>query len=261
MKNCTELQSYLKTFSLVKECDVIRNGALRIATPFQYPNGSSIDLFMKEVNPASDGWILSDQGQTVAYLLDLHINLSATKKRKSIIADICKSLGTEFNDGQFEIKIAKKDMNDLANRIVLLSQACIRVSDISFTQRLRTTTVFREDMEEFFDAIDLPFESTIPLVGQFNIPVEIDFRVKGKQTTSLIKTLSTGNGTAAHTLSNEILRCWYDLQGLRNQTQFITIFDTTNNVFRDEDLQRLGTLSSVMGFPADQGSIRATLSA
>lgn len=258
MKSCNELQNALQNFSLVRSCDKIRNGALRIATPFQYQNGSYIDLFFKETD---NGWILSDQGQTIAYLLDLHVKLWSTKKRKQITEDICKSLGVQFDDGQFLMKIAKKDFLNLGTHIVLLAQACIRASDIAFTQRLRTTTVFREDVEEFFDTIDLPYESSVPIVGSLNTPIEIDFRVKGKRTVSLIKTLSTGNSSAARGLSNEVLRCWYDLQALRNQNQLITIYDTTNNVFKDDDLQRLGTLSTVMGFPSEQNSIRDMLSA
>jgi hypothetical protein len=260
--NCISLLPIVQKFSLIRHCDVIKNGSLRMETPFKYPNGSSIDLFLHEESQSpTKGWLLSDLGQTTAYLLDLHVKPWATKKRKQTLLDICTSLEVQHSNGSLQIRVPEKDLSNLPNLMVLLAQACIRISDLAMTQRFRTASVFKEDMEEFFAGIDLPYETGVPLLGQYNTPVEIDFRVKGKITTSLVRTLSTGNSNAAHGLSNEIFRCWYDLSNYRAQNQLITIYDTNNDVFREDDLKRLASLSSVVGFPAEQDLLRTSLGA
>ena len=257
---CKNLLPIVQKFSLIRTCDVIKNGSLRMETPFKYPNGSSIDLFLREESQdAFKGWLLSDLGQTTAYLLDLHVKPWATKKRKQTLLDICNSLGVQSSNGDFQIRVPENELNNLPNFMVLLAQACIRTSDLALTQRFRAASVFKEDMEEFFSGVDLPYETGITLPGQFNNPVEIDFRVKGKKTISLVKTLSTGNANAAHGLSNEVFRCWFDLSSYRAQQQLVTVYDTNNDIFREDDLKRLGTLSSLVGFPAEQDQLRATL--
>lgn len=257
---CESLLPIIQKFSLSRSCDIIKNGSLRIETPFKYPNGSSIDLFLREESQdLFKGWNLSDFGQTTAYLLDLHLKPWATKKRKQTVLDICNSLGVQASNGDFQIRIPETDLNNLPNFMVLLAQACIRVSDLAFSQRFRAASVFKEEIEEFFEAIDLPYEAGITLPGQFNAPVEVDYRVRGKKTVSLVKTLSTGNANAAHGLSNEVFRCWFDLSNYRAQHQLITVYDTNNDVFREDDLKRLATLSSLVGFPAEQDQLRVAL--
>ena len=82
--NCASIQELIKNFSLVKECDVIDNGMTRLATPFQYPEGSNIDIFLSNTNTLFPELILTDLGQTTAYLLNLHLKHWTTKKRKQI---------------------------------------------------------------------------------------------------------------------------------------------------------------------------------
>lgn len=45
--DCSKLQSILHSVSLVQDCDVVRSGALRMATPFVCPDGSSVDIFLE----------------------------------------------------------------------------------------------------------------------------------------------------------------------------------------------------------------------
>lgn len=118
-----------------------------------------------------------------------------------------------------------------------------------------------DEFEEFLAQIELDYDGPLSLTGPFDNQVEVDFRVRGRHVVSLIQTLSTANSNAAHGLSNEVFRKWYDLKASQVDHQLLTIYDTTDDVFRRDDLNRLGTLSTVLGFPADQESIRTALAA
>ena len=130
--DCEKIREYIRTFSLVKECDVIKNGDLRMATPFCYPNGSYIDLFLTKTNDLFDKYVLSDLGQTTDYVADMQFNMWTTKKRRTRIDDICESLGVTQSDGQFRIYLTDEDFRQIYNPIVRVSQACIRVADLVF---------------------------------------------------------------------------------------------------------------------------------
>jgi hypothetical protein len=259
--DCAQLGKIVQSFSLVRECDKIRNGMLRISTPFQYPDGSQVDVFLGSEEPLfPDKLVLTDLGQTTAYLLDLQVKPWATAKRKQIISDICSRLDVELRGGALTVSLVNAP-TEIPQAIVRLAQACIRIPDVAFTQRFRTASVLNEEFEEFLAQMELDYDGPVRLAGAFENEVEVEFQVRGRHVVSLIQTLSTANSNAAHGLSNEVFRKWYDLKAYTGANQFVTIYDTTNDVFRADDLNRLSTLSTVLGFPAEQQSIRMALAA
>ncbi len=259
--DCDHILQAAKTFPLVLSCAVIRNGMLRLETPFHYPNGASIDVFVGTLENLFTPIIVTDFGQTTAYLLDMQIKHWQTARRRQIVADICRTLQVEQDGGQFVVRLAQHQLPELSAAIVRLAEACIRVADLSFTQRLRSPVMFRDEMEEFVDAAGVAYETGVTLPGQFGKPVPVDYRVRGRTVVSLVQTLSTANTAAAHGLANEVFRRWYDLSPHRVDNQFLTIYDSTNDVFRSDDLDRLGSLSTVFAFPAQSDAVREALAA
>lgn len=257
--DCTKLRNLVSGFSLISDCDIVGDHSVRMATPFQYPDGSLIDLFAKPTGELFDEVELSDKGQTTAYLLDLHVKLWTTKKRKQMVSDICHSLGVKQDGGQFLMRVPEARLAELPMEMVRLAQACIRVTDIAFTQRFRSPVEFQEEFEEFVDSLDRPYEASVKLEGQFGKQVEFDFLVHGEKANSLVQTLSTSNQYAAHGLTNEVFRRWYDIAHQRALFQCVTIYDTNNNVFRDDDLARMATVSEVIGFPAEHDRLKLAL--
>jgi len=259
--NCENLREFVRGFSLVHSCDVVGNGMLRIATPFKYPNGSQIDLFLKRTAPLFPSYVLTDYGQTADYLMDMQVKLWATKKRRLLLDDICSSLDVEHHAGQLEIPLEVDTLPDLSHAIVRLAQACIRVADLAFTQRLQLAGTFQEEVEEYIASTNLLYEPEITLIGTYGKEVKVDFLVHGKKVTSLIQTLSTPSPASAHVASLEVFRRWYDLAPHRTTNQFITLYDTTNRVFRDDDLSRLHDLSVVLGFPDQEEQFKEAIAA
>jgi len=243
---------------LVQAHDRVRDGSFRLATPFRYPDGSHIDVFLKRKNDLFEGFELSDKGQTMACLLDLHVRPWTSRKRKQTLADICATLGVEQEGGVFRISLTKESMKDLPDAILRLGQACIRVADLAYTQRLRTPSALAEDFEEFVVGLDRPYQTAVKVPGQFGKDVEFDFLIQGHRMRSLVQILSTANRFAAHNLSVETFARWSEITPVRWQYQCLSVYDTTNDVFREEDLKRLEVVSEILGFPA--GSDRLHLS-
>jgi hypothetical protein len=251
----------ITTTSLIKAQDIVRDGSLRLATPFCYPDGSSIDVFFKSNGELLEAFELSDKGQTMAYLLDLHVKPWTSQKRKQTLADICNTLGVEQDGGAFRILLQKEELKDLPDAIIRLAQVCIRVADMAYTQRLRTPAAFTEDFEEFLVGLDRPYQTGILIPGQYGKDVEFNFCVEGHRTKSLVQILSTANRFAAHNLSVEAFARWSDIAPMRSQYQCLSVYDTTNDVFREEDLKRLGGVSEIVGFPAESERLNLSLAA
>jgi hypothetical protein len=255
------IEDFITNTCLVQAHDTVRDGSFRLATPFRYPDGSHIDVFLKSNADLFEGFELSDKGQTMAYLLDLHVKPWTSQKRKQTLADICDTLGVEQSGGAFRISLKKEQMKDLPDAIIRLGQVCIRVADLAYTQRLRSPTALTEDFEEYLVGIDRPYKTGVMVPGQFGKDVEFNFLVQGQRTSSLVQILSTPNRFAAHNLSVEAFARWSDIAPERPKFQCLSVFDTTNDVFREEDLKRLESVSEVVGFPAESDRLNLSLAA
>jgi hypothetical protein len=258
MIDCNEVITAARSFSMVEDCDQLKSGILRLATQFEYPDGSQIDVFLKPGDLISE-FFLTDLGQTTTNLLDLQIRAWATKKRKQIVSDVCESLKVENRGGELTVRMT--DINALPDGIVRLAQACIRVSDLMYTQRLLTPVALRDDVEEFLAASDFSYEPSFEIPGPYGKPVSVDFRVDGPHQNSLILTIGTANAASAHPIANEVFKKWYDLSKVAKNSQFISLFDSRNNVVRDEDVARLGDVSTVLAFPEQQDEFKQALAA
>jgi len=248
---------------LVTDWDQVRDGSIRLATPFQYPNGSQIDLFLK-ANGNGNGSgdvLLSDKGQTMAYLLDLHVKPWTSQKRKQTLADICSTLGVEQDGGAFFIRLKQEKIKEVPDAMLRLAQTCIRVADIAYTQRLRAPATLTEDFEEFIVGLDRPYKPGVKIPGQFGTEVEFNFLVEGQRMRSLVQILSTANQSAAHILSVDAFARWSDIAPVRHQYQCLSVYDTSNDVFREDDLKRLQVVSDIVGFPAESERLNLSLAA
>src|SRR3954462_5434389 len=96
--DCTTLERMAHHISLVQECDVVRSGALRLSTPFVYPNGSNVDVFFQEEQSLFERYVLSDYGMTTIYLDNAQVKVDSTDRRRQILTDICAELGVDFRD-------------------------------------------------------------------------------------------------------------------------------------------------------------------
>jgi hypothetical protein len=264
MLDCASFNEIASRISVVRSCQALANGILRVTTTFQYPDGSYVDLFFRE---RSDNFlnslVLTDMGETTAYLLELNIRPWKTAKRKQIISRICHTLGVEQSGAELLINVAQyeRTAEQIGPAIIRLAQACLRVSDISLTYSLRSVSAFREEVEEFLDGLGYRYETDVKIPGQLGKDVVIDFSVEGPNRISLVHTMSAANSIVARHVADDVFTRWYDIRHVRSGRNCVTVYDGSTNAFAETDIQRIGDFSTSLAFPDEQESIAAMLKA
>lgn len=268
--DCSALKTIAHSTSLVSECDVVRNGALRLSTPFQYPNGEYIDLFLQR-SGLFDMYTLSDFGQTSLYLKDAQAKLDAIRKT-SLVEDICGQFRVHFTDEGLSVDLGFEPPTDLSDPILRLVQACMRVAEFASHVKSRTSNPFRDDIQGFLADSRLPHIPDVLVPTSWtDKPVKIDFQVTGIHAISYLLTLSASNQQTAHVTANEIFRKWYDLKkddgtvrqplvAARSDYQFVTVYNSKSAV-RSEDLRRISEYSKTVAYPKEKAELLSVLKA
>ncbi len=177
------------------------------------------------------------------------------------LQDAISLYGVELVGGALDKRIDDTQAS-LREGVVLLGQACVRMSDLLFTKRSPLQSVFADEVEEFLADAELDCETSTAIAGQFG-PVSADFLVRGRTTTSAVMTLFSRMPTAAHPAANEVFRKVHDLYAAGRPEQRVTLLDDTvdvSRVYRDEDLRRIEAYSAILPF-SDRGTDRALLAA
>jgi hypothetical protein len=229
-----------------------------LQTALQYPDGSFIDVFIRNDGqiPLDHRIVLSDLGQTTAWLLDLRLKPWLSEKRRRFVADTLAVYGATLEGGALEIKVMPGEA--LGPAVLRLAQACLRMADLMFTQRSSLETAFKDRVEEFFSMRELPFEQDVEIFGRRGRPVRVDYRVHVGHG-SLVLVLGSANPSSAHTIANEIFTRWYDLNSPQVPAQKITLFDDSASI-REPDLDRLRELSAVIAL-SEEDRLEETLRA
>jgi hypothetical protein len=271
--SCGALKEAVADFSLIYECAPLEDGTLRVATPFHYPNGSLVDVFLMADVPLPEetagppglkslirGCFLSDFGQTMTYLMDLGVMPSDTKRLGRIVRDICERAGVEYRRGELCIWIDNRDMGAIGNQVARLVQACVRVADLSFFKRYSTPPSFNAEVKTFLG----PNRTEGPpyaVTGRWGREVKVDFLFHGESNKqSLVKTISTGgSGLNVHPYLTEAFSRWYDLETLFERDRLITLIDDRERINRNDDLDRLKEVSAVFSYPRQSEQIKEFL--
>jgi len=170
--NCqTLLDTIRKELPLIYTCEEVASHRLRLNTPFLYPNGDYIDFYLEET-PA--GLYLTDLGETLGYLSDHGISFRHSPKRQKTLDDILLTHGVEQFQGELRLRLDTMP-RDLAWAITRLGQAAIQLADLAYTMRLGTLATFREEVEEFWIAANIPYEANYRVVGGSGEVHTVDF--------------------------------------------------------------------------------------
>lgn len=267
--DCDAFGGLLAGFTLRKSCDVVGKSTLRIATPFMYPDGSYIDLFLEQSvqlhkgdGPLFSGYLLSDLGETAAYLHSRKVIIKDSYRL--IVKSICKRLNVEFENRQLQIKLDPDVIDQTADAMMRLGQACVRVSDLAYLKRQSSRSEFAGKVGASIRQMGLQPERGKFLPGDNGRDVYFDFLVKGPAKTSLLKTVSAATKDGAHAQFNEVLSRWVDLQSYRSKGthKLLTVIQDKKWAYREDDLKRIGRFSDeIIAFPSDKERLRKAITA
>jgi hypothetical protein len=244
---CTAIRSGLGP---MYECSV--NGEyVRVRTPFLYPDGDFIDLFLKRANQG--GMTVSDLGETVRWLNSNTLSAKRSPKQAGLISDISQTHGVEFFRGM--LKARSNEPCTLADAVTRVGQAALRISDLIFTSRLRSVESVTDEVTDFLQELNLPFERNKKLIGRSGKSWKIDFQVSAPLRSSLISVLSSGSRSAAQQISKSVVATWYDLSQYRVSPEpltFISLIDDSADVWSDEDFNLVESISDVARWSAPE---------
>lgn len=227
---CESLRSSL---SALFECSVAPQGAVRIRTPFMYPDGDMVDVFVEERGAS---YLMTDYGEAMGWLHLQSPSENLTPKQRRMAADVCLTLGVELDRGQLVLRNVRASA--VSEAVHSLGQAVVRVCDIWFTVQTRAVETIGDQVDEWLRERSFDFDKNKQHSGESGRVWTVDYEVSSDHRTSLVFLLSTGTQAWARRLSERVVAACTDLSSLpRHQpnTGFVSLFDDTSSVWRDED--------------------------
>jgi hypothetical protein len=217
---------------------------LRVRTPFWYPDGGIVDVFLKQ---NGDTFTLSDLGESSGWLRLQTLSGKRSPKQQHLIQDVCLTLGVEFYKGQLMMRC--NDITKLPDAIHKLGQAIVRISDIWFTTRTRTIESASDEVADFLQERTISFDRSVKLAGRSGREWTIDFQTRTATRSTLVNVLATGSRAAAYRITEHVVAEWHDLQSLKvgpQNVRFVSLFDDTNDVWEEEEFKLVESLSDVL---------------
>lgn len=217
--------------------------AVRIRTPFLYPDGDVIDLYCHAQGSIVN---VTDLGETTRWLRMQTPSQKRSTKQTALIEDTCMNHGVEFYRGMLQARTTAGD--DLAATLLRVAQAALRVADIWFTFRARSVESVNDEVAEYLTAKEFSYERGKRLVGRSGKVWTVDFHVRGTKASSLVCVLGTGSRSAARAVVEHVVATWYDISHLvvgPEALRCISLFDDTADVWNPEDFRLVENLSSV----------------
>lgn len=216
----------------------------RIRTPYLYPDGDIIDLFLSQTG--NDSSTLTDLGETLGWLRTQTVSERKTDRQRRLIEDVCLTHGVELYRGMLMVRV--KDFDEMSEAISRLSQTALRVSDLWFTFRNQAAASINDEVEEFLAAQEIQFERGERLVGRSGRTWRVDFHTRTSEKSALVNVLSTGSRPSARRMAEHTLATWHDLSNLQigpESLRFISLFDDELDVWAPEDFGLIEDVSEV----------------
>lgn len=174
------------------------------------------------------------------------VALRRSPKQKRLIDDVCLNHGVEFFKGMLILRLGPGER--LADAVIRLGQACLRVSDVWFTMRTRAVETVTEEIADFLEEKNIPYERRTKLSGRSGHVWEVDFHTRTPEQSALVYVLSTGSRATGRKLAERVVAAWHDLNHLKlgpQRLKLISLFDDTLDIWQDEDFRLLESLSTI----------------
>ena len=238
---CTAMREGM---SSLYQCSPSKEGKVRIATPFLYPDGDIVEVF---IVPTTDGFVVTDYGESLGWLrMQSSRQGKLSPKQQSLLDDVCLTLGVEFDHGQLSLRCDRID--EIPKVVQRLGQAAVRVSDLWFTFRTRAVEALPDEVGDWLSEQKFSFERGVQHSGRSGREWKIDFEVSAAAQTALVFLLSTGSRAASRSIAEHVLAGCVDLHHLTTAEpacSFIALFDDTADVWREEEFRLVETHSSI----------------
>ena len=212
-----------------------RGDHVRLRTPYLYPDGDGIDLFVR-VGQGGRG-VVTDLGETVRWLRMQAVGQRRTTKQREILRDVTLTHGVEFHNGILSVRF--DDTAGITAAVTRIGEACIRVADLWYLFRTRAVESLSDEVADYLTENRILYDRGEVLIGRSQSSWQVDFRAGGARS-SLVFVLSTGSRSVAKTRAEHVLAAWVDLQHMKvgpGAVQFLSLVDDTLDVWTPETLR------------------------
>jgi hypothetical protein len=227
---------------LLFECSDAPRQGIRVRTPFLYPDGGVIDVFVLERGAHIE---VTDFGEALGWLRMQSVRGQLSPKQKRLVEDVCLTLGVELFRGQL---VRRVEGGEVPAAVRHVAQAALRVADLWFTLRTRAVDSVADEVSDWLTEKEIPFERSVSHVGRSGRTWRVDYQTHLPQRTSLVFLLATGSRAAARRVTEHVVAGLYDLSHLKlvqPQLYFVSLFDDTEDVWQEEDFRLVQDLSMV----------------
>ncbi|MGH8259306.1 MAG: DUF1828 domain-containing protein, partial [Steroidobacteraceae bacterium] len=183
-------------------------------TPFWYPDGGVVDLFVKT---AAEHFLVTDLGEGLGWLKLQSLSGKRSPKQQRLLQDVCLTLGVQLYKGQLVIQ--GTDSAGLATAITRLGQAVVRVTDLWFTTRTRSIESVTDEVDDYLQEQHIEHDRAVKLAGRSGRAWTIDFQTRTQAGGALICVLASGSRPGARRVTEHAVAGWHDLAALRAGTQ------------------------------------------
>lgn len=223
-------------------CSPAPKEGIRVRTPFMYPDGGIIDVFVIERETHVE---VTDFGEAIGWLRMQSFSGQLSPKQRRFIEDICLTLGVELFRGQL---IQKTDQAHTAEAVFRVAQAALRVADLWFTLRSRPVETIAEEVSDWLTERHIPFDRSVQFTGRSGQIWTIDYQTRVADRTSLVFLLATGSRAVARRITDRVVAGCYDLNHLKivhPHLQFVSLFDDRTDVWEEENFRQVQELSII----------------
>ena len=237
---CSSLQASL---SPLFTCSPASEGAVRVRTPFMYPDGGIVDVFVVEEGGELS---VSDFGESLGWLRTQASSTRRSPKQERLVADVCQTLGLELNRG--ELSRPADEGEPLADSVLRVAQGAVRVSDLWFTQRSRVRATAVDEVSEWFGERGIEHQRAVQRSGRSGRNWTVDFEARTEAGKVMVFLLSSGSRSAARRIAEHVVAGCVDLSHLAregSQRTLVSLFDDTQDVWRNEDFRLVEQQSRV----------------
>lgn len=237
---CKSLRDRL---SALFDCTSAPQGSVRVRTPFMYPDGDIVDVFVEE---RGGKFVVTDYGESLGWLQMQSVRDQLTANQRQMAEDVCLTLGVELVHGQLTMPC--DNASGLSDAIHRLGQAAVRVSDIWFTLRNRAVALVADEVDAWLREREFDSKRNARREGRSGRTWTVDYEVVAQAQTSHVFLLTTGSQAWARRLSERVVAACTDLSHLvfdKADANFVSLFDDTSNVWRDEDFKLVEPFSRI----------------
>ena len=225
------------------ECTPAPRQGVRVRTPLMYPDGGMVDVFVVE----RDGrFHITDFGEALGWLRMQSVSARRSAKQTRMVEDTCQTLGVELHRGQLTLRSGAVDV--VGEGVLRLAQAVVRISDLWFTLRSRAVETVADEVADWLLEREMSFDRAVNCHGRSGRNWTVDYRTHANDRTSLVFLLSTGSRGAARRIAEHVLAGCVDLSHLKvsqPHLAFVSLFDDTEDVWREEDFSLMEQQSLV----------------